>query len=248
MTYNILVVDDEAPAREKIGRFLAQIDQGFQVSFATNAKQAIAHLQEDHFDLMFLDIQMPQMNAFEMLKHLEHKNLPAIIFSTAFDRYALQAFDVHAVDYLLKPYDFERFTKAVTRVIKTKNKEEESNHRILNMLKDWKSSKKILDVIWVNKSGKIIPVHLDQVEYLESDGNYVTLHTAQERFLLRQSLKDLQEQLDEIQFIRTHKSFIVNKNMIEELVPKSHGDLTAVLKSKRSIPVSRSYRSNLLGK
>lgn len=248
MIYRILVVDDEAPAREKIGRFLDQLDQDVQVRFATNAKQAIAFLEEAVFDLMFLDIQMPQMNAFEMLERLNRKTLPAIIFSTAFDRYALQAFDVHAVDYLLKPYDFERFAKAIQRVIKAKEQEPDSANRIIGMLKDWKSTTKVLDVIWVNKAGKIVPVHMNQVEYLESDGNYVTLHTQQERFLLRQSLKEIHTQLDQTQFIRVHKSYIANKGLIQELLPKSHGDLIAILKSKRSIPVSRNYRDDLLGK
>jgi two-component system LytT family response regulator len=152
------------------------------------------------------------------------------------------------VDYLLKPYDFERFAKAIQRIIKAKEQKSNSADQIMGMLKDWKSPTKVLDVIWVNKSGKIMPVHMNKVEYLESDGNYVTLHTEQERFLLRQSLKEIHEQLDQTQFIRVHKSFIINKDMIQELLPKSHGDLIAVLKSQRDIPVSRNYRGDLLGK
>ena len=247
MGNKILVIDDEAPAREKIGRFLKRMDQNSQVTFASNAQQGIENLHTGTYDLMLLDIQMPQMDAFEMLQQVNLENLPTLVFSTAYDQYALQAFEMHAVDYLLKPFDFHRFEKSINRALKIQIGENDKNIRLTKLLREGKLPKQKTDVVWINKSGKIIPVYLNTIEYISADGNYITLHSQKQKFLLRQSLKEFYERLDQNQFVRVHKSYIVNRPMIKELIPKSHGDLFAIMKNKTKIPVSRQFRSGLIG-
>lgn len=245
MIYRALIIDDEAPAREKIVRFLERIPRDFHPLMAGNAREAMDYLSSESFELMFLDIQMPQMNAFEMLQQLGLSKCPPIIFSTAYHQYALQAFEVHAVDYLLKPYDFERFQIAVQRVLSLIDQQKNPNPHLEQLLKNWHPPDPNPTILWVNKGTKIVPLEVDIIEYLESDGNYVLIHTADHRYALKQSLGDLQAKLDNRQFVRIHRSYVVNKRKIREMYPKSHGDLFAVLKSGRKVPVSRRYRDQL---
>lgn len=246
MTYRALIIDDEAPAREKIARFLARTPHDFRVVMAGNAKEAIAEIKSQPFDLMFLDIQMPQMNAFEMLREIGVKQCPPIIFSTAYNQYALQAFEVHAIDYLLKPYDFDRLQTAVNKVLPFIDQQKSPHPSLEQLLKNWSPPAADPVMLWVNQGTKIVPLEVDVIEYLESDGNYVLIHTADHRYALKQSLTDLQAKLDVRQFVRIHRSYVVNKRKILEMYPKSHGDLFAVLKSGRKIPVSRRYKDQLL--
>jgi len=247
MNYQVLIVDDEAPAREKIAQFLQQLPHTFLIAFAKRGEEAIQQIQEGTFDLLFLDIQMPQMNAFQMLQKVGVENCPPIIFSTAYNQYALQAFEVHAIDYLLKPYDFDRFSTSVNRVLALIDQKKYSPQSMLKMMENWKPSTQKLETLWVNQGSKMIPLEVSKIEYLESDGNYVQIHTNKEkRHILKQSLTELHSRLDEQQFIRIHRSFVVNKKLIHEIYPKSHGDLFAVLKSGKKVPVSRKYREDLL--
>jgi two-component system LytT family response regulator len=246
MTYRALIVDDEAPAREKIAQFLARTPHDFQVEMAGNAKTALEQINTQSFDLMFLDIQMPQMNAFDMLRQLDLEKWPPIIFSTAYHQYALQAFEVHAIDYLLKPYDFDRFQTALKRVLQLIDQQKNPQPSLEQLLKNWQPPNSDPVILWVNQGSKIVPLEVSIIEYLESDGNYVMIQTADHRYALKQSLQELQTKLDGRQFIRIHRSFVVNKRMIREMYPKSHGDLFAVLKSGRKVPVSRRYKDQLL--
>jgi len=246
MVYKILVVDDEAPAREKIIRFLKQMNCSWDISAASNAENAITLLESQPFDLMLLDIQMPQMDAFEMLHKLNLETLPTLIFSTAYDQYALQAFEIHAVDYLLKPFHFERFESALLRALQLQIAEKDKGLRMNNMIRQWESPKEEIKIIWVNKAGKIIPVPIDSIVYLEADGNYILIHSDGQSYMLRQSLKEIHKCLDTKRFVQVHKSYILNKLMIKELIPKSHGDLYAIMKSGQKVPVSRNYRNLLM--
>jgi two-component system LytT family response regulator len=246
MSYRALIIDDETPAREKIAQFLENMPQDFQVVMAGNAREAMERLSSQSFDLMFLDIQMPQMNAFEMLRQLDLSKGPPIIFSTAYNQYALQAFEVHAIDYLLKPYDFDRFQTAVKRVLQFIDQHKNPHPSLEQLLRNWQPPNPDPLILWVNQGAKIVPLEVNIIEYLESDDNYVLIHTAEHRYALKQSLGELQAKLDERQFVRIHRSYVVNKRKIREMYPKSHGDLFAVLKSGRKIPVSRRYKDQLL--
>ena len=247
MNYRVLIIDDEEPARDKIAQYLDQVEGGFEVTMAKNAEQAIRQIRSQDFDLMFLDIQMPQMNAFEMLQVIGLDSCPAIIFSTAYDQYALKAFEVHAVDYLLKPYDLDRFRTALQKVLPLIDQQKDPHQMLTQMLQAWKAPTQNPEIIWVNQGSKLVPLEVHTIEYLESDGNYVLIHTEDHKYMLRQSLGDLHDRLDERQFVRVHRSYIVNQKRIREMYPKSHGDLFAVLKSGKKIPVSRRYREGLIG-
>jgi len=247
MKYPTLIVDDEAPAREKIAKFLKMLPESFAITFASNAEEALSFLHSQPFDLMFLDIQMPQMDAFEMLQKLNLDNLPSIIFSTAYDQYAIKAFEVHAIDYLLKPYDFDRFSEAVSRVIHLIDQKNNSGQVLQKLLKTWNPPSPDPEIIWVSKGSKLVPLEVNSIEYLESEGNYVSIFTPSHKYMLRQNLGELHAKLNEKQFIRVHRSFVVNQKAIQELFPKSHGDMFAVLKSGKRITVSRRYREQLIG-
>ena len=246
MNYRVLIVDDEAPAREKIAQFLDYLDPGFSAHFARNAQEALQELTANKYDLLFLDIQMPRMNAFEMLNELPKDRCPPVIFSTAYDDYAVQAFEVHAADYLLKPYDLERFRKAVDRVLQKVETQSSPNRMMRQLLENWRPPAERPDTLWINQGGKILPVAVQEIEYLESEGNYVVIHTAGHRHVLKQSLTELQSKLGEKQFIRVHRSFVINRKKIQEMHPRSHGDLFAVLPGGKKIPVSRRYKEGLL--
>ena len=246
MKYYALIVDDEEPARIKVAQFLQQLKQPFDYTFAKNGEEAIKMIQEQTFDLLFLDIQMPQMTGLEMLQHIDLVHSPAIIFSTAYDQYALQAFDVHAVDYLLKPYDFERFEIAVQKVLEKLTAKKYSNQAMTELLQAWQGPEKKLEVLWVHQGSKLLPIEVNSIEYLESDGNYVLIHSQGRKHMLRQSLSELHEKLNHPQFVRVHRSYVVNQLYISELYPKSHGDLFAILKSGAKITVSRRYKEQLI--
>ncbi|MEL6924184.1 MAG: LytTR family DNA-binding domain-containing protein [Bacteroidota bacterium] len=247
MQYHLLIVDDEAPAREKIEHFLLQLPYTFSMAFAKSGEEALQLLKSKSFDLLFLDIQMPRMDGFELLQALGPGNYPPVIFSTAYNQYALQAFEVHAVDYLLKPYDQERFSTATRRVLDSIDQKKYSHQAMLKMMEKWQPPTQKSKILWVNQSSKMIPLEVEHIEYLESDGNYVLIHTKdQHKYMLKQSLTELHHKLDTRQFIRVHRSYVVNKRSIHEMHPKSHGDLFAVLKSGRKIAVSRRYRDDLL--
>lgn len=244
--YNVLVIDDEAPAREKIIHFLKRMTGDFEIKEAANAATGLQLLQENDFDLMFLDIQMPQMDGFEMLKTIGVSNCPPIIFSTAYNQYALKAFEIHALDYLLKPYDFTRFRDALSRVLAMIDQKKYSYQYLNQMVEQWKPPESKIEILWVNHRNKIIPVEIKNIHYLEADGNYVQVFTSDQKYLIRQSLQEIQQRLPDNQFVRTHRSFIINQLHIREIHPKSHGDMYAILKNGEKVPVSRRYKDGLM--
>ena len=246
MTYRVLIVDDEAPAREKIIQFLDSLPPAFRTEMACNSSEALQQLKRESYDLMFLDIQMPRMNAFEMLNELASERWPPIIFSTAYNQYAVRAFEVHAADYLLKPYDLDRFRVAVERVLNRIGEPESPKQVIRQLLQNWRPDTDLPDTLWINQGSKILPVAVADMEYLESDGNYVIVYTPGHRHIVKQSLREFHSKLDQRQFIRVHRSFVVNRKKIREMHPKSHGDLFAILQSGAKIPVSRRYKEALL--
>ena len=243
MLYKLLIVDDESPARLKLTQFIQRLDLKTELELAKNAREAIELLNRSSFDMLFLDIQMPQMDGFELIRTIGPENCPPVIFSTAHEQYALKAFEVHAIDYLLKPYSFDRFKLAVQRIL---NAKVSSNEVLVKMIQSLELQKPRAKVLWVNQGGKLIPLAIESIEYCESDGNYVLVHTSEHKYVLRQSLGDLHAKLAADQFIRVHRSFVVNQLNIKAIHPKSHGDMFAILKSGRKIPVSRRYKDQLM--
>ncbi|MEM6631807.1 MAG: LytTR family DNA-binding domain-containing protein [Bacteroidota bacterium] len=245
-TYRVLVIDDEAPAREKILRFLDKLPQRFEGEEAGSAKEALAKFTAG-FDFLFLDIQMPKQDGFSFLKEIGIENCPPIIFSTAYDQFALKAFEVHAVDYLLKPYEFDRFEQAVTEVLKRIAQPLPTQELLTDMLQSLKKEQGKQRLLWVNHRKKLIPVSVESILFIEADGNYVEIHTELgKKYLLRKALATLEEELDPSLFVRVHRSTLLNKLKITEMHPKSHGDLYAVLQNGNRVLVSRRYKQNLL--
>ena len=246
--YNILITDDEKPARNKIKSFLKDEKNIGEIYEAENGFRAIELINKNRIDVMFLDIQMPGMKGFEILDAIELEDKPVVIFVTAYENYAVHAFEVEAVDYLLKPYDLERFSRALKKGIeKTRNRnlEKIDYSEIIKKLNEGKS---FVDRIIVNKSSKYFFVKTIDLYFISSNEKYVELNTENEKFLLRNTMNNMELKLNPEKFKRVHRSYIVNMDYIKEILPCSHGDYTITLTNGKNIKLARSYNSNIFKK
>ena len=239
-----LIVDDERLARRRLLRLLSQDPQIEVIGCCENAAAALNKISADAPDLLFLDIQMPGMNGFELLDAVETPPA-AVIFVTAHDDYALQAFEVHALDYLLKPYDDERFASAVERAKKHLLLGEPGQfQRILSLLADMRTSARA-ERILVKVQGKEILLRAEDVDWVAADGKYVRIHSGGRSYVLRETLNEFEARLDDTKFVRVHRSTIVNIDRIKELWPMFHGDYEIVLLNGVRLPLSRRFRGRL---
>jgi two-component system, LytTR family, response regulator len=238
----VLIVDDEDLARERV-RSLLQAERDVEiVAECGNGFEAIRAIEEHDPDLVFLDVQMPQIDGFGVLEAVRHRaHLPAVVFVTAYDTYALKAFEVHAVDYLLKPFDRERFQDAVDRVRRDRAKPE-GNRALQAMLDD---ARKRLKRFVIRSPDRIYFVPIDDVDWIEAAGNYVRLHVGAESHLLRDTMNHLDESLDPERFLRIHRSTIVNVSRIRELQPTFGGDHLVLIHDGSRLQLSRRYHSAL---
>ena len=241
--YRVLVVDDEAPARKKLVRFLQNSAYHLSVSETGSPQEAMQMIRQS--DLVFLDIRMPEMDAFALIKSVGVDNCPPIVFSTAYHRYAIKAFEINAVDYLLKPYDFDRFALALDRAIAGID-DLSRNHEILKKLLKKIPEPEPPQDIWIKHQHKMVPVRLDDITHFESDGNYVKVYCESKKYLLRNSLKSLEAKLDPQHFIRVHRTILLNRNWLLEVRPRSHGDMTGFLKNGKRVFISRRYKDRLI--
>jgi two-component system, LytTR family, response regulator len=244
-----LIVDDEPLARERL-RALLQLEPDIEViGECADGQQAVSAITQHAPDLVFLDIQMPVLDGFGVLKALEDRPLPGVVFVTAYDQYALQAFDVHAVDYLLKPFTAKRFQKALQRAradVKRENGHESPlEQRILNLLDDLGGEKKYTKRIVVKSSGRIHFVKVDEIDWVEAEGNYVRLHIGPNSHLLRETMKGMEAALDPDKFIRIHRSTIVNSERIRELQPLFHGEFAVLLHDGTRLVAARGPENRL---
>lgn len=241
-----LIVDDELWARRRIASLLkAEPDIQLMGECSTGA-DAIRSILQLSPDLIFLDVQMPNMDGFEVLDSVPPKQLPLVIFATAYDKYALHAFDVHAVDYLLKPFDEERFQKALNRARDDFRQRNESAQDTLRaLLESVRNDRKFLRRLVVKSAGRIIFVRSIDVDWLEASGNYVTLHVGRESHLFRTTMNALEPKLDPEQFVRIHRSAIVNLDRVKELQPWFHGEQLLLLKDGTKLSVGRGFRARL---
>lgn len=246
MTIRTVIVDDEPLAREKIRGFLEQ-DSDFEiVGECADGAEAIEVFKEKKPDLAFLDIQMPEMDGFELLDQFERDELPCVVFVTAFDEYAVKAFDVHAIDYLLKPYDQERFQEAVTRVKeRLGGGTSDIQSRLTELLEQLPQNKKFRDRLVVKSEGRVVFVQSEDIDWIEAAGNYARLHVNDDAHLIRETMIGLERKLDPERFVRIHRSAIVNVGRIKEMQPLFHGEYLVVLNSGTQLTLSRGYRDNL---
>jgi len=219
------------------------------VAECANGREAIETIKAIKPDLVFLDIQMPELGGFEVLESLDPEATPYIIFVTAYDQYAVRAFEVHAFDYLLKPFDHERFDAAWQRVkaqIKVDQNGERDRH-ILELLQELKSGPSHLERLVIKNGGRVFFLNVQDVYCIESEGNYVRVYDNQKSYLLRETISNLEEQLDPRQFRRIHRSAIVKIDRIKEMQPWFHGEYRVIMENGKQLTLSRNYRSNLQG-
>jgi two-component system, LytTR family, response regulator len=238
MNVNCLIIDDESLARELLKEFLEQHPDLKLIGECSKGTEAVEKIDELKPDLIFLDVQMPGMNGFDVLDEITHD--PFVIFTTAYDQYAIKAFEKNAVDYLLKPVDQERFKVAVDRAIARMNTDQNNVGEMLrNMKTENRSSYD--SHIFVQKSEKLINLPVDEIEHLEASGDYTILTTKTDQFVSSSGIGKLEEILNPETFIRVHRSTIININSLKEIEKHFNGGMVVKMNNGKNFPVSRTY-------
>ena len=240
-----LIVDDEPLAREMIVDMLVGDAEVEILGECGDGLAAVAAIEDHRPDLVFLDVQMPELDGFGVLEAIEQT--PVIVFVTAYDQYALRAFEVHALDYLLKPFDRERFDKALQRAKHQIERERAGTapQELVALLADLKSRPKPLDRLVIKAGGRVFFLRADEIDWIESAANYVRLHAGREAHLLRETITGLAAKLDPDKFLRIHRSIIVNLDRVKELQPWFHGDYVVIMQDGAQLTSSRNYREQL---
>jgi two-component system LytT family response regulator len=238
-----VIADDEPLARERIRTLLAGFPGVSVVGEAGDANQTVAKVRELRPALLFLDVQMPEGDGFSVLEKLDPKATPAVIFVTAYDAFALRAFEVHAADYLLKPFTRARFTRAMGHVLKKLSQGIEP--QILSLLESIRAERRTQDRVAIRSGEAVYFVRIADIEWLEASGNYVKIHAGGQEHVLRDSLKSFEERLDPDRFLRVHRSAIVNVDSIQRLEPWFHGEYAVVLRDGTKLMSSRTYSERL---
>jgi len=212
---------------------------------ARNGQEAINSITTHDPDLVFLDVQMPDMNGFDVLQSLRVKRMPVIIFVTAYDQHAMRAFDVHAIDYLTKPFDRKRFAGAIDRA-KTflKGTNDLDTKHIMTMLEELKTGPRYLERLAIRTGDTVFFVRTEDVDSIEAQGNYVRLNVANSSHLLRDTLSNIEAQIDPHKFVRIHRQTIVNINRVKELQTWARGEYRVVMVNGACYSLSRSYRQH----
>jgi two-component system LytT family response regulator len=244
MRIQTLIVDDEPLARERIRTLLAEEPDVQILAECGNGEDALAAIRRDSPDLVFLDVQMPGLGGFEVLSALPKDRMPLVIFVTAFDQHALKAFEVHALDYLLKPFKQARFKATLQRAREALANQQagQASKNLLALLNDPRSVREHLGRIPVRTGERVVFVKTAQIEYIESAGNYVVLHSGKENHVVRETLTALEEKLDPRQFIRISRSTLVNLEQIKELQPLFKGEHAVLLHNGKQLTMTRGIR------
>jgi len=246
----VSIVDDEPLARKRVAQLLEKESDVEIVADCADGLAAISAINKHQPDLIFLDVQMPEVSGFDVLRELKGGKTPAVIFVTAFDQYTIQAFDVSAVDYLLKPFSEERFRQAVSRArqhLRPKS-ENDDGQRFSRLLDHLNLSKGFLERLIVSHKNRLILVPVNDVDWIESYGNYLKIHAGSKTYLLRETMNALAARTDPEKFIRIHRATLVNVERIRELQPMFGGLYTVVLRDGTELTLSRNYRKSVLEK
>ena len=250
-----IIVDDEPLARRNLRVLLERDPQIEVLEECRNGSEAIKAINTLSPDLIFLDIQMPEMDGFDVLARVGPAHIQAIIFVTAFDQYALKAFEVHALDYLLKPFDDERFARALERAKSqiAASEIDKLSKRLFALLEERETERQgsiekresYLTRLMIKASNRVVLLKVDEIDFIEADGNYAKLHVGRKSHLLREKMHDLEGRLDPAKFVRIHRSVIVNLDRIKEMQPHFNGDYVVVLEDGRQLRLSRTRREHL---
>ncbi|HEX6086767.1 MAG TPA: LytTR family DNA-binding domain-containing protein [Thermoanaerobaculia bacterium] len=239
MPITALLVDDEPLARKRMQKLLRAYEDVAVTGEAGNGEEALRFIAERRPQVVFLDVQMPVLDGFEVVRRIEASPRPLIVFVTAYERYALDAFRASAVQYLVKPVTRESLDLAMTRVreLVAVRSDVEMNRFLAKL----QQRTEFMQHVAVKSKGELRLVPVDRIDWFESAGNYVRLHVGSERFLLRQTMSGLEEKLDPARFVRIHRTVIVNLQRIEAIGPASHGDRVVSLRDGTQLPLSRVY-------
>ena len=248
-----VIADDERLARQKLLILLQSEPMIKVVAECQDGRQTVSAIRSLRPDMLLLDIQMPDLDGFQVLSEIPVDEMPVVIFTSAYDQYAIRAFEANALDYLLKPFDQERLHHAVERARSElrKSRDREITHRILNLLSQVRSvaspTPEADNRLVIKANGRVVFLDLDNIEWVEAAANYVRLNVGKESYLFRETISRISERLDANHFVRIHRSTIVNVRKIKELIPVNSGEYVVVLKSGRELSCSRGYRAALQG-
>jgi two-component system LytT family response regulator len=262
-----LIVDDEPAARAGLRHLLASDSEVVVAGECTNGREAVAAIQDVAPDLLFLDVQMPELDGFGVLHEVGTERVPSVVFVTAYDQYALHAFEVHALDYLLKPFSDERFRESLARAKAQvrHGRLAQLSGKLAALLDTYgeppprvsgaatptptpapqSQQSASLERLVVKSGGKVTLLRVDEIEWIDADGDYARIHVGKGWHLLRETMKRLELQLDPARFVRIHRSTIVNLEKVKELQPFFRGEYVAVLHNGATLKLSRGYRANL---
>ena len=244
----VLVADDELPARQRLIDLLRRDEQIASVSEAADGQTTVEKIQRENPDLLFLDVQMPELDGLGVIDAIGAAQMPLTVFVTAYDQHAIRAFEANALDYLLKPFSDERFESTMTRAKARLDERsmKEFGQRVVKMVNAApQSPERRLDRLVVKAGGTTRFIRVIDIDWIEAAGVYVTLHVGSKELLYRAALNDLAEKLDSRRFVRVHRSALINIESIVQLEPISHGEFEAVLKNGSRTRVSRTYRAQL---
>jgi len=246
-----IIVDDEPLARDRLRSLMSWQPDVEVVAECTNGVDAVSAICTEKPDLVFLDIQMPEMDGFAVLESIGEADMPVIVFVTAYDSYAIRAFEVHAMDYLLKPFDRGRFEVSLERARSRIRQGQvgDLSRQLMSLLDAARPSRprvnRDVERLVLKSGGRVYFLRVEEIDWVEAAGNYVRLHAGRESHLMRESLSSLEERLDPNRFIRIHRSTIINIERVKELRPLFHGDYEVILQDGTQVTLSRSYRDRL---
>jgi two-component system LytT family response regulator len=242
-----VIVDDEPLARELLRTLLAAESDVVVVGEFGSGDEAAVAIRSERPDLLFLDVQMPEKNGFQVLQSLDPADIPPVIFVTAYDQFAVQAFDVHALDYVLKPLDEERLAKAVERVRQQMRREhrDEESRRVLSLLDDLRSAQRYRDHLVIRTTGRAVLQPVRDIDWIEAAGKYVQVHAGNQSHTMRETMAQLEELLNPRKFLRVSRSAIVNVDRIREVQTAMNGDYTVLLRTGARVPTTRGYRQRV---
>ena len=248
MPIRVLLSDDESLARERLRHLLKDEADIEIVGECGDGNSAIAMIQQEKPDLVFLDIQMPETDGFGVIAALNGEPMPLTIFVTAYDRYAMKAFEVHALDYLLKPVGKERLAEALDHARKQLQHPSEASfqRRVLDLLADMDARQNVPERIIIKADGEIVCLKPNEIDWAESAGNYVCLHVGSNTHILRETITSLESRLGPRQFLRVHRSTLVNVDRIKTLRPSLYGDYSILLRDGTKLTLSRGFRETVL--
>jgi two-component system LytT family response regulator len=245
-----LIVDDEPLARERLLGLLSAESDIEVLGQCRDGEEAVSAIHERHPDLVLLDVEMPRMDGFEVIDTIGPERMPMVIFVTAYDQHAIKAFQVRALDYLLKPFDRDRFSDALQRA-RTQIESQTNGDlgkRLLALMKDMKRDTPKTDRLVVKSGGRLFFLRADEIDWIEAAGNYVRLHVGNQSHLLRETMTAIEARLDPERFFRIHRCRIVNVERIQEMQPWLNGEYSVVLRTGARLTLSRGYREKLQDK